>query len=317
MVNDRVAARRAPRPSCAGASTGAGCATASRWSTRRAPTSTRRVELEPDVRLLPGTILEGRTSIGAGSVVGPDVPPRSTSSSANARASSNAVARECRDRRRLRGRALRVPASGHPARGRREGRHVRRGEELRDRRRHQGAAPLVRRRRRHRRRREPRREHDHRELRRRSTSTAPRSATACTRASTRRWSRRSRSATVPRPAPARSSPTMCRTRPPSCKGFRARPDARAESREDEHDATSAEIDGARHQEEADPRRGPRPPRTVDRGRASTCRSRSATSCSRRSRTARSTAGTARTSAAPTCSCSSRTATRSTTARWSS
>ena len=30
------------------------------------------VELEPDVRLLPGTILEGRTVIGAGSVVGPD-----------------------------------------------------------------------------------------------------------------------------------------------------------------------------------------------------------------------------------------------------
>jgi bifunctional UDP-N-acetylglucosamine pyrophosphorylase / glucosamine-1-phosphate N-acetyltransferase len=31
------------------------------------------VELEPDVRLLPGTILEGRTVIGAGSVIGPDV----------------------------------------------------------------------------------------------------------------------------------------------------------------------------------------------------------------------------------------------------
>ncbi len=30
------------------------------------------VEIEPDVRILPGTILEGRTSIGAGSVVGPD-----------------------------------------------------------------------------------------------------------------------------------------------------------------------------------------------------------------------------------------------------
>jgi bifunctional UDP-N-acetylglucosamine pyrophosphorylase/glucosamine-1-phosphate N-acetyltransferase len=30
------------------------------------------VELEPDVRLLPGTILEGRTVIGAGSVIGPD-----------------------------------------------------------------------------------------------------------------------------------------------------------------------------------------------------------------------------------------------------
>jgi bifunctional UDP-N-acetylglucosamine pyrophosphorylase/glucosamine-1-phosphate N-acetyltransferase len=30
------------------------------------------VELEPDVRLLPGTMLEGRTVIGAGSIVGPD-----------------------------------------------------------------------------------------------------------------------------------------------------------------------------------------------------------------------------------------------------
>jgi bifunctional UDP-N-acetylglucosamine pyrophosphorylase / glucosamine-1-phosphate N-acetyltransferase len=30
------------------------------------------VELEPDVRLLPGTILEGRTVIGTGSVIGPD-----------------------------------------------------------------------------------------------------------------------------------------------------------------------------------------------------------------------------------------------------
>ena len=30
------------------------------------------VELEPDVRLLPGVVLEGRTVIGAGSVVGPD-----------------------------------------------------------------------------------------------------------------------------------------------------------------------------------------------------------------------------------------------------
>jgi bifunctional UDP-N-acetylglucosamine pyrophosphorylase/glucosamine-1-phosphate N-acetyltransferase len=30
------------------------------------------VELEPEVRLLPGTILEGRTSVGTASVVGPD-----------------------------------------------------------------------------------------------------------------------------------------------------------------------------------------------------------------------------------------------------
>ena len=34
------------------------------------------VALEPDVRLLPGTILEGRTTISAGAVVGPDVAPR-------------------------------------------------------------------------------------------------------------------------------------------------------------------------------------------------------------------------------------------------
>jgi bifunctional UDP-N-acetylglucosamine pyrophosphorylase/glucosamine-1-phosphate N-acetyltransferase len=30
------------------------------------------VELEPDVRLLPGTILEGRTAVGSGAVIGPD-----------------------------------------------------------------------------------------------------------------------------------------------------------------------------------------------------------------------------------------------------
>jgi bifunctional UDP-N-acetylglucosamine pyrophosphorylase/glucosamine-1-phosphate N-acetyltransferase len=30
------------------------------------------VEIDPDVRILPGTILEGRTSIGQGSVIGPD-----------------------------------------------------------------------------------------------------------------------------------------------------------------------------------------------------------------------------------------------------
>ena len=30
------------------------------------------VELEPDVRLLPGVVLEGRTAVGAGSVIGPD-----------------------------------------------------------------------------------------------------------------------------------------------------------------------------------------------------------------------------------------------------
>ena len=64
-----------PKPSCARASTGRGCARASRWSTRRRRTSTRWSSSRSDVRLLPGTILEGRTVIGAGSVIGPDVPP--------------------------------------------------------------------------------------------------------------------------------------------------------------------------------------------------------------------------------------------------
>jgi bifunctional UDP-N-acetylglucosamine pyrophosphorylase/glucosamine-1-phosphate N-acetyltransferase len=52
------------------------------------------VELEPDVRLLPGTILEGRTMIGVGSVVGPDV--RLTDVIVGERVQvSNTVAREC------------------------------------------------------------------------------------------------------------------------------------------------------------------------------------------------------------------------------
>ena len=45
---------------------------ASRWSI---PTTTyvdASVELEPDVRILPGTILEGRTVVSAGAVIGPD-----------------------------------------------------------------------------------------------------------------------------------------------------------------------------------------------------------------------------------------------------
>ena len=61
-----------PKPSCGRGSTAAGCATASRWSTPTRTYVDATVEIEPDVRILPGTILEGRTSIGAGSVIGPD-----------------------------------------------------------------------------------------------------------------------------------------------------------------------------------------------------------------------------------------------------
>jgi bifunctional UDP-N-acetylglucosamine pyrophosphorylase/glucosamine-1-phosphate N-acetyltransferase len=52
------------------------------------------VELESDVRLLPGTILEGRTVVGAGSVVGPDCHLTDVVVGERVRMST-AVAREC------------------------------------------------------------------------------------------------------------------------------------------------------------------------------------------------------------------------------
>jgi bifunctional UDP-N-acetylglucosamine pyrophosphorylase / glucosamine-1-phosphate N-acetyltransferase len=52
------------------------------------------VELETDVRLLPGTILEGRTVVGTGSVIGPDCRLTDVVVGEDVRI-SNAVAREC------------------------------------------------------------------------------------------------------------------------------------------------------------------------------------------------------------------------------
>jgi bifunctional UDP-N-acetylglucosamine pyrophosphorylase / glucosamine-1-phosphate N-acetyltransferase len=52
------------------------------------------VELEPDVRLLPGTLLEGRTVVAAGSVIGPDVHCTDVVVGERVRM-SNTVAREC------------------------------------------------------------------------------------------------------------------------------------------------------------------------------------------------------------------------------
>ena len=84
---------------------------------RRAPTSTRRSRSSPTSRLLPGTILEGRTVVGTGSVIGPDCHLTDVVVGEGVRM-SNTVARRVRDRRRLRDRAVRVPAPGHAAGGR-------------------------------------------------------------------------------------------------------------------------------------------------------------------------------------------------------
>ena len=75
------------------------------------------VEIDPDVRILPGTILEGRTSIGQGSVIGPDchlvdaiVGERTTI--------TNAVVRDAEIGDECSGRSVRLPAAGDPARER-------------------------------------------------------------------------------------------------------------------------------------------------------------------------------------------------------
>ena len=108
------------------------------------------VEIEPDVRILPGTILEGRTSIGAGSVIGPDCRLVDAIVGERVTRGERGGARR-RDRRRLHVGPFAYLRPGTRLAAGREGRHVRRGEELRDRRGHEGAAPLLRRRRRHRR----------------------------------------------------------------------------------------------------------------------------------------------------------------------
>ena len=161
------------------------------------------VELETDVRLLPGTILEGRTVVGAGSVIGPDCRLTDVVVGEGVRI-SNTVARECEIGDECEVGPFAYVRPGHAAGGGRQGRHVRRDQELRDRRGHQGPAPLLRRRRRHRRGVEPRREHDHRQLRRREQAPHEDRRRGAHRASTPRWSRRSSSATTPTRARARS-----------------------------------------------------------------------------------------------------------------
>ena len=113
------------------------------------------VELEPDVRLLPGTILEGRTVIGAGSVIGPDSHLVDTVVGERVGV-ANTVAREVEigDDCQVGPFAYLRPGTRLAA-GAKVG-DVRRDQELRHRRGHEGPAPVLRRRRRHRCRRQPR-----------------------------------------------------------------------------------------------------------------------------------------------------------------
>ena len=129
--------------------------------------------------------------------------------------------------------------------------HVRRDQELRDRRRREGAAPLLRRRRRRRRADQPRRRHDHRQLRRRRQAPHDDRRARPRRRRTPRSSRRSRSATTPGRRPARSSPATCR---PARSPSRARASA----------TSSATPSGAARRSAAG--RGPAPEQRLNCGR---------------------------------------------------
>ena len=124
---------------------------------RRAPTSTPRSSSSPTCGCSRARSSRAAPSSAPARSIGPDCHLVDTVVGERCAIVASTVARECRDRRRLRRRPVRVAAARHPPRRRRAGRHVRRDQELRDRRGHQGAAPLLRRRRRDRRRRQHRR----------------------------------------------------------------------------------------------------------------------------------------------------------------
>ena len=204
-------------------------------------------------------------------------PISSTSWSGERSVVANSVAREVEIGDDCQVGPVRVPAARHPPRGRRQGRHVRGAEERRHRRGHQGAAPLLRRRRRDRRRRRTSGPARSPPTTTASTSTRPRSATACTPASTRRWSRRSSSATDPRPARAsvvtHDVPAGPARQRRARAGFPSRrsEDARGCGERATTPRLEAEADGARHQEEPHPGGRARPPRAVDGGRPAPAR----------------------------------------------
>ncbi len=124
------------------------------------------VVLAADVTILPGTQLLGATVVAEDAVIGPDTTLKDCEIGEGARVVRThgelAVVGAGAQRR-----PVRLPAARYPARGGRQDRGVRRDQERRDRRRVEGAAPVVRRRRDDRQRLQHRRGHDLRQLRRR------------------------------------------------------------------------------------------------------------------------------------------------------
>ena len=164
------------------------------------------VTIEPDVTILPGTQLLGATAVAARRHDRPR--HHAAQRRGRRRRHRRPYARlRRRDRRRRDGRPVRLPAPRHRARRRRQDRHVRRGQELDDRRGRQGAAPVA-------------------------TSATPTSARAPTSAparssptTTASTSTARRSAGTPRPAPTtRSSPrsrsATARSREPARRSAR-------------------------------------------------------------------------------------------------
>ncbi len=123
------------------------------------------VEIAADARIEPGTSLRGETKVGAGTMVGPLSTLIDIRLGANVSVPhSYLVDCDVADDANVGPFAyLRPGAALDPGR---QGRHLRRDQELTHRRGRQGPSPRLRRRRRGRRRQQPRRRHDHRQLRR-------------------------------------------------------------------------------------------------------------------------------------------------------
>ncbi len=175
------------------ASTSATCSPASPSPTPHRPGSTPASRSAQDTAIEPGTALRGDTQDRRGRH---DRPAHDHPRLRDRRGLERPplAPRPGDGRRRLHRRPLLLPAPRREPRRRLEGRHVRRDQELRDRRRREGPAPRLRRRRGRRRGRQRRRRIDHRELRRQGQAPHEDRGRCANRRSTTRSSRRWRSA---------------------------------------------------------------------------------------------------------------------------